>query len=130
MSVTVEQRIKEYIFVKDRLAALEEEYNKQPERVRLLEAKELLEGWLQRFLDQTNATSVKTDAGTAYVTTKTTATLADPELFMKFVIEQGKFELLDRRANSTAVKDYVQENGNLPPGANLNSISRVNIRRG
>lgn len=127
---TAEQIVKEFVKVRDRLAVLEEEFKNNPERKRLLETKDLLEGWLQQFLDRTKATSVKTQAGTAYVTVKTTASLADPQAFMSFVIERGKFELLDRRANANAVKDYVKENGQLPPGANLNTITSVNVRRG
>jgi len=48
---------------------------------------------------------------------------------MKFVVDNNKFELLDRRANATAVKDYVAANNVLPPGCNLSAICTVGVRR-
>jgi hypothetical protein len=55
--------------------------------------------------------------------------LADPEAFMKYVIDNQAFDMLDRKANVTAVKEYVQETGALPPGVNLSSIKTIGVRR-
>jgi hypothetical protein len=48
---------------------------------------------------------------------------------MAFVKTTNNYDLLDRKANVTAVKDYVSENGTLPPGVNLSSIKTVGVRR-
>ncbi len=48
---------------------------------------------------------------------------------MDYVIENKNFDLLDRRANVTAVKAFVQDNKREPPGCNLNSYQKVNVRR-
>jgi hypothetical protein len=70
-----------------------------------------------------------TKGGTIYTSTRYTASLADPEAFMKFVIETRQFDLLDRKANSTAVKDYVGEHNVLPTGCNLTAMKTLGVRR-
>jgi hypothetical protein len=73
---------------------------------------------------------VTTKAGTAYVSVKTSASLEDPDIFMRHVIGTESWELLDRRANATAVKAFAEENhGALPPGVKMASIVTVGVRR-
>jgi hypothetical protein len=48
---------------------------------------------------------------------------------MRYVIANQKFELLDRRANVTAVKEFVKENKEQPPGCNLSAVETVGVRR-
>lgn len=125
--VTVDKRIEQYIQVRDKLKAMDEAH---AEAIKpLIEIQNLLSGWMMAFLEKSGTTSVKTAHGTCYASTRHTASLADPDAFMKYVISTGKFELLDRRANSTAVKDFVEETNALPPGCNLNAIRTVGVRR-
>lgn len=123
----VDKRVDQYIRIRDALKVLEEKY--ETERAPLVEMQNLLTGWMMEFLDKAGASAVKTKYGTCHTSTRYTASLADPDAFMKFVIANNKFELLDRRANATAVRDYVAENKALPPGTNLNSIRTLGVRR-
>lgn len=125
--VTVDQRVGEYISVRDELKKRKEEYEKSIEP--LVELQNMLTGWLQRFMEQAGADNIKTANGTCYNSTKYSASLADPEAFMKFVIANQAFELLDRKANVTACRDYTDANNLPPPGVNLSSISTVGVRR-
>lgn len=124
---TVEKRVKQYVEIRDALKEMDAKHDeaKKP----LVELQNLLTGWMQNFLEQAGADSVKTPEGTCYSTTRFTASLADPEAFMAFVKTTSNYDLLDRKANVTAVKDYVSENGTLPPGVNLSSIKTVGVRR-
>jgi len=124
----VDARVDQYVRVRDAIKEMDERHKaeKQP----LLEIQNLLTGWMMDFLKTTGSESIKTKHGTCYTSTRHTASLADPDAFMKFVIDNGLYELLDRRANATAVRDYVAANGgNLPPGANLSSIQTLGVRR-
>ena len=126
-SVTVEKRVAQYVQVRDAIAAqkkLDEEKLKP-----LVDLQNLLTGWLQDFMDKAGADSVKTSSGTCYSSSRYTASLADPEIFMSYVIKAQDFDLLDRKANVTAVKAYVAEHNQLPPGVNLNAIKTVGVRR-
>lgn len=95
----------------------------------LVETQNLLTAWLTSNLETVGAESVRTKAGTVYSTTRYSASLADPQAFMDYVKTTDKFELIDRKANATAVRDFVETNGSLPPGVNLNAIRTVGVRR-
>lgn len=123
----VEERIAQYVAVRDAIKEATVKFDEQMAPLKELQDK--LTGWLQQFMDTSGVDSVKTSGGTAYSSTKFTASLADPEVFMQFVIANQNFDLLDRKANVTAVKEYTSENGQPPPGVNLSSIKTVNVRR-
>jgi hypothetical protein len=126
-TATVEQRVQQYVQVRDALKALDEAHEKK--RAPYVELQNALGGWLQQFLTNAAATSIKTECGTVYSTTRYSASLADSEAFMNYVITNNKFELMDRRANATAVKDFVKDTGGLPPGCNLTAHVTVGVRR-
>jgi hypothetical protein len=48
---------------------------------------------------------------------------------MDHVTGTGQFELLERRASATAVKDYAGKHGALPPGVKLNALRIVGVRK-
>lgn len=123
----VEKRVQQYIQVRDALKKMDEEHDAK--RKPLVELQNVLTGWLQEFLENAGIESMRTSEGTAYASTRYTASLADPEAFMKFVLDNQSFDLLDRKANVTAVRDYVDEKGSLPPGVNLSAIKTVGVRR-
>lgn len=124
---TVEKRVKEYIRIRDLLKDMDAQHEEAKRKI--VETHNMLTGWLQNFMEQAGADSVKTPEGTCYSSTRYTASLADPEAFMAFVKTTNNYDLLDRKANVTAVKDYVSENGTLPPGVNLSAIKTVGVRR-
>lgn len=126
---TVEKLVGSYVALRDRLHEMEEAYELQAKP-----GKELLnkiQGQLTELLDRAGASSIKTPLGTAIVNTKWTASLADPQAFMDYVKANDRFDLMDRRANATAVKDFVKANpdGTAPPGVNLSAIRTIGVRR-
>ena len=127
VTTTVEKRIAQYVQVRDTIKAMNDEHDKKLEP--FVELQNLLTGWMQNFLETAGADSVKTAEGTCYNTTRYTASLADPQVFMDFVKSTNNYDLLDRKANVTAVRDYVEQNKQLPPGVNLSAIKTVGVRR-
>ena len=127
MAEDMNKRTMQYIQIRDALKRVDEKYD--AERKPLLEIQEQLAGIIRSFMDTNKLDNLKTAAGTCYTSTRYTASLADPQAFMDFVIRTGKFELMDRRANSTAVKDFVEENNHLPTGCNLNAVQTLGVRR-
>ncbi len=123
----ISKRVMQYIQIRDKLKEIDEAHDNA--RKPLVELQAALSGRLQKALDDSNAESLKTEHGTCYRSTRYTTSLADPDAFMKFVIGKGLFDLLDRRANGTAVKEYVNQHNSLPPGCNLNAIQTVGVRR-
>jgi len=123
----IEKRVKQYVAVRDLIKGMKDRHEKELEE--LVDIQNKLTGVIQQCLEAVGAESIKTSEGTAYTTTRYTASLADPKAFMDYVISNSMFDLLDRKANSTAVRDHVAEKGLLPPGVNLSSISTVGVRR-
>ena len=123
----MQKRIKQYIAVRDHIKVIEERHEK--ELAQWKSDKEKLTGIIQECLIAAGAESIATTEGTAYTTTRYTASLADPKAFMDFVISNKLFDLMDRKANAPAVRDYCAEKGVLPPGVNLSSISTIGVRR-
>lgn len=122
-----ELRVAQYVRLRDHLRQMDDDH--KAKRAQFVDLLAELEGKIQDFLDKSNAVNIKTKAGTAYVSTKYTASLADAEAFMRFVIDNKQFDLLDRRANSTAVQAFVKEHTTLPPGCNLNPHRTLGVRR-
>lgn len=68
--------------------------------------------------------------GTIFKTTKATAALRDPEAFMDYVRENNAYDLLDRKANVTAVRTYIEEHaGEQPPGVNYTATLKLGLHR-
>lgn len=126
---TLNKRVAQFIAIRSRRRDLKTEYAKKD--VPLAEAQNLLSGAIMEHLKATGAAkpSIKTDAGTCFISEKATASLADADAFMRFVKEHQAFDLLDRKANVTAVKDYIKEHeGMAPPGVNYSVFQTVNVR--
>jgi hypothetical protein len=84
---------------------------------------------LLNHLNAIGGNSLNTDAGTVYRTEKKSASLSDSTAFMDYVIANSAFDLLDRKANVTAVTEFVKENNTPPPGVNFSSAYVVGVRR-
>jgi EAL domain-containing protein (putative c-di-GMP-specific phosphodiesterase class I) len=127
MSTEMNIRVKQYIQLRDRIKQIDEAHDTERKKYSIL--MEEVGGLIQAFLDANKLENLKTEHGTAYVTKRYTASLADPDAFMSYVIANKAFELLDRRANATACREFTEEHKALPPGVNLSAIQTVGVRR-
>lgn len=123
----MEKRVAQYVQLRDFIEVTAKRHEEELKRPK--ETLQKLGSVIQKFLDENNIESVKTDGGTAYKSIRYTATVSDPDAFMRFVIGGEHFELLERRASALAVKAFVEENKELPTGVNLNALSTIGVRR-
>ena len=93
------------------------------------EALAKLEAEALQILSDTGVESMKTSAGTVYKSVATSATVQDKSAFMDYLKEHQAFDLLDVRANKTAVQDFVTENQDTPPGVVIRREMKVGFRR-
>jgi hypothetical protein len=84
---------------------------------------------LQKYMQDTRLNSLPTDNGTAYISVKRSASVADAAAFRGHVIETRGWDLADWRANVTAIETFVKEHGVVPPGVNWREFESVNVRR-
>jgi hypothetical protein len=93
------------------------------------EALAKLEAEALQILSDTGVESMKTSAGTVYKSVATSATVQDKSAFMDYIKEHQAFDLLDVRANKTAVQDFVTGNQDTPPGVVIRREMKVGFRR-
>lgn len=126
-TVDISKRVDQYVRLRDLIKTKEDEH-----KAVLKPYKEMLEKLNSVLLDHLNTIngeSVRTDTGTVYLTEKKAASLADPDAFMRYVIGSEAWDLLDRKANVTAVADFIEENNAPPPGVNFSTTFIVGVRR-
>jgi len=116
-----------YIKMRDKKAQMKAEFDASV--APLNEKMEKLEAKLLDVFNKTGIDSVKTEFGTAYTTTRVTASVADREIFMTHVRENDDWALLEVRASKTAVEQYRETNDDLPPGISMREERVVNVRR-
>lgn len=126
-TVDISKRVEQYIQLRDEIKRREDEHKEKMKPFK--EALEKLNGILLDHLNVINGESVKTGSGTVYRTSKKSASLADPDAFMRFVIGNEAWDLLDRKANVTAIADFIEENQSAPPGVNFSTTFIVGVRR-
>ena len=73
--------------------------------------------------------SVKTEKGTAYRSTRTSATVADWDTFLDFVKDNQLWNMLEKRCAKATVEQYKDIHGDLPAGVNWREEVVINVRR-
>jgi hypothetical protein len=126
--ITPAQLVAEYIVLRDQKKAADEQYKAFIEQHYTNRMNEL-ELLLLDFLNTSGADSIASPDGTAYKKLDTSVTVSDAAAFRRHVIGTEAWELIDWRANKTAVKDLLEGGDGLPPGVNYSSAYSVGIRR-
>lgn len=119
--------VEKYIQLRDKKARMKAEFDAQLAPVETLMDK--IESKLLETFNSTGMTQIKTGAGTAYESTRTSASVADKEAFLEYVKVKDEWSLLDIRASKIAVEQFVAANEELPPGINWRAERVVNVRR-
>lgn len=126
-AVSTDVLIEKYIKLRDKKAQMKTAYETSLEPVE--EAMAKIEAYLMKVLDEQGADRIGGATGVAYKSTASSATVADKELFRKFVVDNGFWELADIRAAKTAIKEYVDEKEDLPPGINWYTETKLRVNR-
>ena len=116
-----------YFKTKDHIAEIEAEYKAKVKPYN--DAIKRLEGVFTEHLASVKQESAVTDQGTIHWEVRYTSPVQDKAEFMKFVIDNKEFDLLERRASSVAVRDWSIKHGKLPPGVKLNPSRTVVVNR-
>ncbi len=138
-TLSVEELVKAYITLRDKKAELKAEFVKTQKPYD--DALYQIECEMLTKMKDTGVESMKTSAGTAYRSVRSTVSVADKEAFKGFVLEliekasaenqdpTWAFDFLDIKANKSAVEDYLSSQDELPPGVNLRREEVVGFRR-
>lgn len=127
INLTPGQATEMYIKLRDTKKQKDDAHKKSLEK--LVAAMDKIEAGLLEYLNASGANSIASDAGTAYKQTQVSATIEDKEKFKQFVIETEQWDALDIKANKTFVKDYMEENQEVPPGVKVSQMDTVGVQR-
>jgi hypothetical protein len=81
--------------------------------------------------NETNASSIKTNSGTVIRKLNERFTVASPDVFRKFVMEQGAVELFESRIHQSNFKEFMATRGEegMPPGVNVMREFNIVVRK-
>lgn len=127
MAVTFDRVIKEYVKLRDEKAAIEAEMKERVSDVKNKLGK--LEAYLLQKLSADGSNSVKTDHGTAFITTTSYASVANWSAVLQFVKDQDAYHMLEKRVSKSAVVDYMEQHNEVPPGVEYGTRLSVNVRK-
>jgi hypothetical protein len=120
--------IDKFVALRDKKRKLETEHEAMLKPY--IQVMDEIAGELLKYMQENAVDHVATPGGTAYQTTKRSASIRDRQAFKQYVVEAGAFDMLDWKANATAVFKFIEENnGSPPPGINPSSRTAVNVRR-
>jgi hypothetical protein len=119
--------VAKYVELRDKKAQIKSEYDAKV--AKLDDVLSQIEGTLLKTFDAAGMDSVKTEFGTAYTTVQSSATIADADVFRKFVKDHDAWEMFQNRVSKTAVEQYKAVHDELPPGLNWREERVVNVRR-
>lgn len=123
----IEELVAQYVRLRDKLKEADDAHKAKTKTAR--DYLEQLNGKLLDRLNDVGGESVKTGSGTVYRSTKKSATIADGGAFREYVIDNGKFDLVDWKANALAVSEFITEHSAPPPGINYSTAFTVGVRR-
>ena len=125
--MNTEQLVAMYVKLRDAkataVAAFKQKIAKADEAMGKLEAQ------LLKNLDATGAESIRTQSGTAFKAVKTSATVADWDAMLAYILEHGLYNMLERRVSKKAVEEFKDENDDLPPGVSWREELTIQVRR-
>ena len=123
----IDEVVAAYIKLRDKKKVIAERHKE--ELAKTNEVMEFMENWLMKELNTLGVESAKTEVGTAYKKKRTSIKVQDFDAFLDFVKENDCWHMLDKRANKSAMEEFLEAQEELPPGISIVVDNVVQIRR-
>lgn len=123
----IEDAVQLYIKLRDKKSDMKKAYDASVEAVDT--KMQTIEAALLKHFHEVGQENAKTKYGTAYITRRLNASVSDRAIFLSFVLENNALEFIESKANTTAVKDYMEEHEAPPPGVKVSVTQKININR-
>jgi hypothetical protein len=127
MSINIDEVIATYLKLRAQKEALELQTKEKVAKIKA--SLEKLEAWIKEQADAQGVTSFKTHNGTAFLTTNDYANVADWDAMLAFVKEHEAYDMLEKRVSKAAVRGYIEQTKQVPPGVNYGTRLDVNVRK-
>ena len=125
----LDELVANYITLRDKKSQLKKRYDEKVAKVDAVMDK--MEAIILKTFQDSGIDSARTDAGTAYISTRTSATVGSREEFLSWVLQDPdeRSIFLENRVSKVAVEQFKAANDDLPPGINFRSEVTVGVRR-
>ena len=123
----MEDLVAKYLKLREKKQEIQNEYKEKIAKIDACLTK--FELAMLTMMDEGGMESVRTKHGTAYKTIQRKVSAADWDAVKDFVLTNDYWPLLERRVSKSAAEQWEAQTGELPPGLNVFSEVKVNIRR-
>lgn len=127
--LNLEELVKVYLTIRNERERIEAEWKARNNE--LLADLRALENQMLVTCNENNASSIKTPSGTVIRQLSERYTVADGDLFRKFVLQEGAVELFESRIHQGHFKEFIAERKDegLPPGVNVMREFGITVRK-
>ena len=119
--------VRVYLKIKKERARISKEYDEADETLKAQQAQ--VGNEIMKRLNERGATQTKTPDGTAFFGEDMKVTMADADIFKKFVLESGNLDWYVARVKVETLREFIKVNGGrLPPGINVFREKTILVR--
>jgi len=123
----MEALIEKYIEIRD---AKQEIVNKHKAKIAKLDkVLDKIEAFILEQFNEDGVESARCSSGTAYKSVRASCGVADWDTTLAYIREHDLWNMLEKRVNKTAVEEFRDAQGDLPPGLNWREEVTINVRR-
>ncbi len=127
MSQVIAKAVEKFVALRDAKKAIQDRHK---EELRLInEGMVAIENAVQRIMLQQGASNMKTPHGTAYLSTTTRPSITDWKELRPFILEHDLIDMMVNKLTPAAVEEFVESQGNLPPGVIMTSETNCRFKR-
>lgn len=124
----LERLLKAYVKMREKRSQIKREYDEADGVLKRKMA--LVEAELLKMLNAAGSDSLKVSGvGQAYLSKKVLVKATDWDALWNHILETKHLDLLQKRVASRAVQEYMETEGELPPGVDMSTERVVNVRR-
>lgn len=124
---TLQEKVQAYVKLRDYKTAAKKQFDKSMERVN--QGMEKLESEILETFHEQGIKNVKTESGTAYLSSRSNVSVKDRDAFEKWADETGNRGAMDIKANAKAIRELLNEGVEEVPGVNYSETVKLNFRR-
>ena len=124
---TMDQAVALLRQMRDEIEAIEAEAKSRTNAI--AEKASKIEAWIAKKSLDEGVESYKTPHGLVYFTNTDYCSVANWDTIYNWIQENNHKEMLTKGVSKTAVKSYLTESGQLPPGLNWGTKRTLNLRK-
>jgi len=125
--ITNEQLVARYIELREAISQLKAAYDAKNDALK--DAQDAIATELDTRMKANGLTSMKTGAGGVSRVTKRSIVMRDSGEFMRFIRTHNLPELLQKRASTKEIEEYVSNGNALPDGLGYDDTITISVRK-